>query len=141
MTQLTAIAALVALAVGLWIGHAWGGSDRAGEVAGLTVQAATLTGERDAAREAAATNAASLSGIKDTLRRERERQAELRRAADEELVARANRIGALEQANAKLKDEIRRKVQNDEDCNALARLPVCRGVVDGLWPQQASRPH
>lgn len=141
MTQLTGIVALIALALGLWIGHAWGGSDRADEVAALTVQVATLTGERDAARETAATNAASLAGIKDSLRRERARQSELRKAADAELVARATRIGQLEKANTELQIKIRNKVQNDEDCDALARLPVCRAVVDGLWGAQATRPH
>jgi hypothetical protein len=141
------IAAAIAAAVasgglGLWIGHGWGKSDGADEVATLRGQLGTMTGDRNLAREIANGNASQLTSLRQTLDNERRtRQAQQARAL-EEMGKRDARIAALTEAANRRAETITKKAQADEDCADLRRLPVCAAVAERLWGDAATaRPH
>lgn len=129
-------------ALGLWIGHGWGGSARADEVADLRGQLGTVTGERNLARELANGNASQLTSLRQTLDNERRTRQAQQAVALEELRKRDARIAALTDAAKRRAETINKKAEADEDCADLRRLPVCAAVAERLWGDAATaRPH
>ena len=129
-------------ALGLWIGHGWGGSARADEVADLQGKLGTVTGERNLARELANGNASQLTSLRTTLAEERKRREAQQQLALEEMGKRDARIAALTDAAKRRAETITKKAEADEDCADLRRLPVCAAVAERLWGDAATaRPH
>ena len=129
-------------ALGLWIGHGWGKSARADEVADLQGKLGTVTGERNLARELADGNASQLISLRKTLDNERRTRQAQQQLALEELGKRDARIAALTDAAKRRAETITKKAQADEDCADLRRLPVCAAVAERLWGDAATaRPH
>jgi hypothetical protein len=90
----------------------------------LEVQAQTLRADGEAS---------TLKGLKSTLQAERDRRAQMQRAAADELAALTDRVAALTRAAERTETDIRTKANHDEDCAALRDLAVCAAVADGLW--------
>ena len=136
------VAFLVGAVLGLWIGHGWGGSTRADEVADLQGKLGAMTGERNLARELANGNASQLTSLRQTLDNERRTRQAQQALAREEMGKRDTRIAALSDAAKRRAETITKKAEADEDCDALRRLPVCAAVAERLWGDAATaRPH
>lgn len=142
LLALAVAAFLAGGALGLWIGHGWGKSARADEVADLQGKLGTVTGERNLARELANGNASQLTSLRETLAAERKRREAQQQLALEEMGKRDARIAALTDAANRRAETITKKAQADEDCADLRRLPVCAAVAERLWGDAATaRPH
>lgn len=138
MVRWVFVIALAAMGLGMFLGYRWNSADLATSAAKVS----TLAGERDLAREVARSNAQSLTSLRDTLNRERERHQLMRAAADRELGARAERIAQLTKDATLREIEARKKAAADEDCVVLRDLPVCAAVADRLRGGSATaRPH
>ena len=134
--------ALIAFCGGLWLGHAWGGRSAARELGALHQQVDTLTGERDAARTLANTNAGNLLALKRMLGQEKTRAQQAQQAAETELAQRADRIAALSRAAAARKTTLQAEARTDADCTALRHQPVCAAFARVLWGrEQAADAH
>ncbi|MGH8053575.1 MAG: hypothetical protein ACREP4_06620 [Stenotrophomonas sp.] len=114
---------------GAAIGHA----SRNGEVADLVAQVEKLDAEKSAETLRANGEVATLRTLKETLRSERERRNRIGLLAQEELATRADRIAGLKLKAEQLQQRIKTEASNDENCNALRRLPVCAAIADRLW--------
>lgn len=135
-------AALLGGAVGLWIGHGWGKSASAGEVASLSKKNGQLQGDLVVARNTAQANADALTSLKSTQKAELDRRQAIERANQAELAKRAARIAALERDADNRFRNITEKANADEDCAALRTVPVCAAVAERLWGDAATaRPH
>jgi len=142
LLALAVAALLVGGALGLWIGHGWGKSSAADELAELRGQLGTVTGERNLARELADGNASQLTSLRKTLDNERRIRQAQQQLALEELGKRDARIAALNDAAKRRAETITQKAKADEDCADLRRLPVCAVVAERLWGDAATaRPH
>ena len=142
LLALAVAAFLVGGALGLWIGHGWGKSGAADELADLRGQLGTVTGDRNLARQLADSNASQLTSLRKTLDNERRTREAQQKLALEELGKRDARIAALTDAAKRRAETITKKAEADEDCDALRRLPVCAAVAERLWGDAATaRPH
>lgn len=142
LLALAVAAFLAGGALGLWIGHGWGKSARADEVADLQGKLGTVTGERNLARELANGNASQLTSLRETLAAERKRRETQQQLALEEMGKRDARIATLTDEAKRRAETINKKAKADEDCADLRRLPVCAAVAERLWGDAATaRPH
>lgn len=132
------VAGLVGAGLGLWIGHGWGESTSANEVADLRGKLGTVTGERNLAQSVSQGNAGQLTSLRKTLAAERAGREQAAAAATEELAARADRIATLERNAAQRIQTITQKANHDEDCAPLRTLPVCPAVAERLWGDPAA---
>lgn len=142
IARVALVLVLVAFLVGVWIGHGWGQSDQAAEVTRLTSEASALSRDLATASSLAIGNADAAKALRDSLKTERDQYVAQQRAAAAELDARAGRIAQLERKAARQRVALNAKVETDEDCTALRRMPVCAALADGLWGQPATAgPH
>ncbi|MCD7099103.1 hypothetical protein LRX76_11795 [Stenotrophomonas sp. MMGLT7] len=142
IARVALILVLVAFLVGVWIGRGWGQSDQGDEVTRLTGELTALSRDLATARSTATGNADAAKALRDSLKTERDQRLAQQRAAAAELDARAGRIAQLERKAAQRRAALKAKVETDEDCTALRRMPVCAALADGLWGQPATAgPH
>lgn len=126
-----ALGVLLVIAGLVGAGFIWGDVSRNDEVAALVAQ------RNEKVREAEGANA-TVTTLKASIRQAKvEREAQARKA-QEELARRGDRIAALERDAQRRHNNMLKRIDQDANCDALRRLPVCAAVADGLWGAQAA---
>lgn len=141
----TALAVLIGVAIacgalGLWIGHGWGKSVRADEVAALSKKNGELQGQLTVATTTATANADAVTSLKGMLQAELDRRKAIEQRNQAELAQRAAQIARLERAAANRLDTLTKDAHENADCDALRTVPVCDVVAERLWGSAAARP-
>ena len=112
-------------------GFIWGHVSRNDEVAALVAQRNEKTREAEGAT-------ATVTGLKHTLAEAASARQAQARKTEEELARRGDRIAALERDALRRHTTMLKRIDQDANCDALRRLPVCAAVADGLWGAQAA---
>ena len=125
-----ALAGVLLLVAAGGIGYAWRGSHNQQAVA--TAQANTAVCD-----SALAANKAVTDALRAQLAELRQRHESALAAARDALDMRDAEIQRLNTTAARAAAELRKTANEQSDCAALARLPVCAAIADRLWPVAA----
>ena len=120
---------LLAAATGTGIGYAWAQYNAAAQIT-------LLTSDRNVCVASIAGTGAALADLKQKYADLDERHQQMVRLGNNALAERDQQIDQLKADAAKRQTAIAEKA-HDPDCAALARLPVCPGIAEQLFPAGA----